>query len=413
MGWASNHLIEIEERGYGDSDKNVCAACIGDRYISNHIKNSHCKDKCSFCGKTRNILPVTDVIEIIMKVINRDYIDADGNVPYDKDFGYMEETTDTYDLIHYELNDYLLIENEDLLNELSNTINLTVKVKKESITERINEFDLTLWNDFCELVAETKLSAEQIVGLINNNNGHRDSLSETLKKIKDILEVILYFCEMMHTEEVLHGINDTLRAKAIIRVVDHVNKLPFEGLDFIPASLVGTAPPKVVLSNRMSEKGDMMFYGSDTKDTAIKEYRETDATKGGSRVLTIGSFIPNKTFKILDLSSLSESKIPSIFDIDNEKNRQIAMFLLIFMQSIAVKVDTAGGKDEIYRPTQVFTKYIQRNTNYAGIKYTSVQDKYGKNYVLFVENRDCLDLGDKINRQRYQLIMNAVEQISP
>ncbi len=411
MGWAKNHLIEIEERGYGDSDKNVCAACIGDRYISNQIKYSHCKDKCSFCGKTRNVLPITDVIEMIMKVINRDYIDADGNVPYEKDFGYLEKTTDTYDLIHYELNDYLLIENEALLNELSDTIFLTDKVKNSSIIENINEFDLTLWNEFCELVAETKLSAEQIVGLINNNNCHKDSLSETLNNIKDILEVILYYCEMMHTEEVLHSIKEPLRAKAVIRAVDHINKLPFEGLDFIPASLVGTAPPQAVSSNRMSEKGDMMFYGSDSKDTAIKEYRETDTTKDGPKVLTIGSFFPNKTFKILDLSSLSESKIPSIFDVDNEINRQIAMFLLMFMQSIAVKADADGDKDKVYRPTQVFTKYIQRNTNYAGIKYISAQVKSGTNYVLFVENRDCLDLGDKINRQRYQLIMTEVEQI--
>lgn len=411
MGRAKNRLIEIEERGYGDSDKTVCSACIGDSYISKQIRNSHYKAKCSFCGKTRNVLPVNDVIEMIMKVINRDYMDAEGNVPYDKDSGYMEETTDTYDLIHYDLNDYLLIENEDLLNELSDTIFLTDKVRKDSFIERLNEFDLTMWNEFCELVASTTLSAEQIVSLINDKNAHANSLPDNLMDIKDVLEVIFSYCEKMHTEEIIHGINDPKRVKAIIRAVDHINKKPIEGLDFIPASLVGTAPPRVVSSNRMSEQGDMMFYGSDSRDTALKEYRETITDKDVPKVLTIGSFVPNKTFKILDLSSLSESKIPSIFDIGNERNRQIAMFLLMFMRSITIKPDTDGDKDKVYRPTQVFTKYIQRNTNYAGIKYTSAQVKHGSNYVLFVENRDCLNLGDEIDKSRYQLIMNEVEQI--
>ena len=411
MGLAKNRLMEIEERGYGDSDKFVCSACIGDSYISKQIRNSHYKDECSFCGKTRNVLPVNDVIEIIMKVINRDYMDAEGNVPFSKDSGYMEETTDTYDLIHYDLNDYLLIENEDLLNELSDTIFLTDKVKKDSFIERINEFDLTMWNEFCELVASITLSAEQIVSLINGKNAHANSLPDTLMRIKDILEVITYYCEKTHTEEILHGINDPKRAKAIIRVVDHIDETQIEGLDFIPASLVGTAPSSKVLSNRMSEKGDMMFYGSDSRDTAIKEYRETNTEKDVPKVLTIGSFVSNKTFKILDLSSLSESKIPSIFDIENERNRQIAMFLLMFMRLITIKPDSDGDKDKVYRPTQIFTKYIQRNTNYAGIKYTSAQVKHGSNYVLFVENRDCLNSGDEIDKSRYQLIMNEVEQI--
>ena len=45
----------------------------------------------------------------------------------------------------------------------------------------------------------------------------------------------------------------------------------YAGLSFIPATLVGTASAKLVKDNRMSEVGDMMFYGADDKKIAMIE----------------------------------------------------------------------------------------------------------------------------------------------
>lgn len=65
---------------------------------------------------------------------------------------------------------------------------------------------------------------------------------------------------------------------------------------------------------------------------------------------------------------------------------------------------------DFYKPMQVFTKYIQRNTDLKGLKFKSSKGK-GNCYTLFVVNRDCLDYGDKIDSSRNQLIMERVEQI--
>ena len=405
MGWAGNHLIEIDERGYGDSDKSVCSFCIGDKYISNHIRQNGSKGKCSFCNKSRNILPVTDIIEIIMKVINRDYMDAEGNIPYDRATGYWEETTDTYDIIHYDLNDYLLIENQDLLNEISDTINLTDKVSVDNYCDLLYEYDISLWKDFCELVSKTSFSAEQIVKSIIEGTFPKDQ-TDLFLEIKNILDLILIFCEDMHTEEILHSIKCKSK-RSIIRIVDYIPNSP---IDSIQASRVGTAPTGKASANRMSEQGDMMFYGSDSFDTALKEYRKTALSNSSPNVLTIGSFIPNKRFYILDLSMLSDSKIPSIFDIDKEEERKKAFFLIEFIKAISIKLDSDKDKDTFYRPTQVFTKFIQRSTKYAGIKYKSAQVETGSNYVLFVENQDCINTNVKTNNKRFQLIMSNVEQ---
>ena len=142
-----------------------------------------------------------------------------------------------------------------------------------------------------------------------------------------------------------------------------------------------------------------MFYGADDRETAIKE---VDA-KG---IATIGTFQPNKRFRILDLSEISKWKCPSIFDTEKELVRSNWFFLKEFMERISeVIVDPAS-----YKPTQVFTKFIQRKTEVQGIRYKS--SKTGKAcYVLFVVNRDCLDSEDKTDSRRNQLVMKNVEQI--
>lgn len=192
----------------------------------------------------------------------------------------------------------------------------------------------------------------------------------------------------------------------------------YAGLEFIPATLVGTAPAKVVNDGRMSEKGDMMFYGADSKETTMKEVGKNECHR--FYPATIGTFHCNKQFRILDLAELDREKLPSIFDLKTEQvqKRGYWYFLNEFMERISEKKPDEGfGKTAkmdnayFYKPTQVFTKYIQRNTDLSGIRYRSSKSK-GNCYVLFVVNRDCLDVGDKIDGGRRQLIMENVEQIA-
>lgn len=38
MGYAKNDMMNVQERGYGHSDKIVCAGCFGDPFLKNYIK---------------------------------------------------------------------------------------------------------------------------------------------------------------------------------------------------------------------------------------------------------------------------------------------------------------------------------------------------------------------------------------
>ncbi len=109
----------------------------------------------------------------------------------------------------------------------------------------------------------------------------------------------------------------------------------------------------------------------------------------------------------MDLSELELADLPSIFDLENEKKRSAWFFLREFMTEIS---RSKNGKDQkFYKPTQVFTKFIQRNTDLKGIRFKSSKTD-GCCYVLFVINRDCLDVGDKIDSGKNQLIMETVKQ---
>jgi hypothetical protein len=68
----------------------------------------------------------------------------------------------------------------------------------------------------------------------------------------------------------------------------------------IPASLVGTAPALAASNNRMSEKGDMMFYGAYSEKVAVAEI---EAEQGDT--ITVGKFHTNKEIQVLDFSEFT------------------------------------------------------------------------------------------------------------
>ena len=91
--------------------------------------------------------------------------------------------------------------------------------------------------------------------------------------------------------------------------------------------------------------------------------------------------------------------------IEHEEQRNCWFFLKEFTDLIS---EAKSGR---YKPTQVLTKYIQRNTDLKGIMYNSSRVTSGNRicYALFVTNRNCIDMDSLKDSKRNQLIMDAVE----
>ncbi len=147
-------------------------------------------------------------------------------------------------------------------------------------------------------------------------------------------------------------------SQEIIRCVTHIEKNFPQKYDIpvIPATLIGTAPPLITNDNRMSEKGDMMFYGSFEEEVALKEIGVEDG-----QLVTIGRFHTNKEIRVLDLTEFTDCELKSIFDVENSDKRSMWFFVKNFIQSISGEKDET--KKDFYKPTQVFTKYVQRKTS--------------------------------------------------
>lgn len=350
---------------------------------------------------------MNDILKTISAVIKRDYLPAVGNAVYDSEehkWWDADGVMDPYDFVHEELNQYLESENEKFLQELVDKLAFEERMPAYKFAIHQEEIDMEKWNEYCELVRSIPLSAEQIVGLINPKT--KKNIPEDLRLIRDILKMVYGYCKKLGLVKYIEGINSNKGATDIYRCVNYLDwNHSYAGLEFIPATLVGTAPAKNVADSRMSEQGDMMFYGADNQDTAMIEVGHN--REYASYPATMGTFHSNKRFRILDLSELGRDKLPSIFDIDKAIDRSIWFFLNEFIEKIS---QPKNDKYDYYKPTQVFTKFIQRNTDMQGIKYKSSRANGGC-YVLFVVNRDCLDKGHKIDIRRSQLVMNKVEQI--
>ena len=415
MGVWKNYLIEISSRGYDDSDKHICSICVGDKYLYNMIRCEGTRGTCSFCHERRNVLPMNNILSIIASTIRQNYIPAEGNAIYDSEekqwVDFENDVIDPYSFVYDELNSYLESDNEDFLKELLNKLTFEERMRKFQFSETQEQIDMMAWTKYCQLVRDTSLSAEQIVALINKKNAR--PISEKLKNIQTTLNMINKYCKDLGLIKKLNGIDNKKGGTPVYRCVNFLSKgRNFEDLSFIPASIIGTAPARLVADNRMSEKGDMMFYGADNIFTALKEVGINE--KHPEYPATMGVFYANKDFRILDLASISFQSLPSIFDQKNESKRNAWFFLSNFMELISEakrENSSCNNSCEIfYKPTQVFTKYIQRNTNLNGVKYKSSKSR-GNCYVFFVGNRDCIDRVDIIDKKRNQLIMKEYEQM--
>lgn len=228
--------------------------------------------------------------------------------------------------------------------------------------------------------------------------------------------MVYEYCKEMNMITNIYGKSSYYAPESIYRCVNHLKaESPWSDLDFIPASFVGTSPAKYVSDNRMSEAGDMMFYGAASKKTAMIEVgraKDTDEDKNAHfNPATIGLFHPNKMFKLLNLTGIEERKCPSIFEPNSDKKRESWLFIKNFTELISEEKHNGNS----YKPTQVLTKYFQRRTNLKGIMYNSSKVKSGTKdrmcYVLFVSNRNCLDVEQQADSSKTQLIMEECEQI--
>lgn len=413
MGIAKALLMEIEERGYGTTEKCVCSGCIKDKYLVSLIRQNGAKGKCDFCKddsgkpiKHRLVFPLESLMQYVMPAINYYYMDSDDAVPYDKETDeYLGNVIDHYDFIHDILATEMQIDNQDLLDELYRIISQKNRTSIYEFYDRTSKKSLKAWAKYTELInARNEMSVEQIVSLCGNSNAPDD-----LKEIKNVLQDVMYYARELYSYSTINT------STVLYRCVNfHKKGCTVSGYTSIPATLIGTAPSKFAENGRFNEKGDMMFYGTSNPEIAMMEVGVNDGYP-----FTIGEFNTNKRIRVLNLCQVQTWKRPSVFDLEQKSidRRECWLFLNEYISKISAPVCNKEKSKEYYKPIQVFTKYIQRVTGLYGIEYRCSKSKRNNRdsdyvtdrcYVLFAENRDCMDEYEKttkMNSKRLQLFM--------
>jgi len=418
MGVAKSHLTEIEDRGFGISNKCVCSGCVKDKYLVSIIRQNGTKGACDFCkdanGKpirSRLVCPLETLMQYVVLAIYYYYLDADDAVPYDKETDeYLGNIIDHYDFIYDKLSSEMRIDNQNLIDELYRIIPPENRTSKFEFIDRHSKKSLKAWARYTELInARNEMSVEQIVSLCVNKNAPDD-----LKEIRNVLDDVLYFARDLSSYSIIDSGTNLYRC-----VNFHKKKCNISGYTSIPATLIGTAPSKFAENGRFNEKGDMMFYGTSNPKIAMMEVGAKDGFP-----FTIGVFHTNKRIRVLNLCQVQDWKKPSAFDLNQKSidRRESWLFLKEYINRISTPVNDKENSKDYYKPIQVFTKYIQRATGLYGIEYRSSKSKQNfqhstyvndRCYVLFAENRDCMDEFEKTTKmdsRRLQLFMTKMWQ---
>ncbi len=409
MGVAKEQFYRYSGRGYHDSDKWICANQFQDRYIKNYIYKNGCSHTCDFCksktgGKLKHkCVPLTDVLGLIMNYINEQYPEAEGNAVYDSENNeYLEA-----DHLYYPEEIINSLEEElgcgqEVLYELNKCVNNDLRISRDYMNGSHQSENRSAWENYCQLVKDTKLRPEQIIYEMDSPDKQ-----ETIERIESYLLTAKEFIEDLTHAYVLN--KDT----PIYRAVTYIGKDYCEKYKCsrVSASMVGTPLPAFGpdLGNRMSDKGEMVFYGTSEETVCRKEVEEIPG-----HYYIIGKFHVNKRTWLMDLSVLYGFNRPSILDRDPEqiKKRDRWDFLKQFMTYISQPVDAED--ENAYKPTQVFAKYIQRKTRFSGIAYPSSHfDPYQSQsgtirgrvcFAIFVDAEHCIDKGRIVKDDKGRII---------
>ena len=370
MSWLKNHMIEIEDRGFGDIGKYICADCVEDAFLKNWIKeNAEYTDECSYCGECHDIVCMETLMEeVIMKGIRHYYSNAEGNLYWDnEDDEFFGTTYDIHDIMYdFECD---ISSNPEVIEDIKEAIGCDItwcRRNPYSSTEReICEYS---WKHFSDLV-----KYENRYFFLNEDSDEDMEIYSPL----DILDAIADKADGLGLIKALPVNTDFYR----VRIFKDKKDLILDDAN------LGSPPKESANIDRMSACGISVFYASDKIETSILEACNKDC-RADKDIIAVGHFRNVHELKYLDLTAISTLGFPSIFDLDKYKESEDTLFFKNLNTSLTKPIEELTAIE--YVPTQIFAEYFRKVKNLDGIKYNSSKDKNGICYVLFFNNKQCI-----------------------
>lgn len=360
----------------GNEDDYVCVDCFGDSGIRRYIEDNVTSTDCSFCGNHAEdpiAALLNDVADYINQCLYEEY-DMAENWLGRMDQEWVGEYWDTWDLL-----DKIGLElprhgSDRLLSALVHRLDDNAWCVHDPYGLSDTQIAQFSWRRFCRVIKHERR-------FFFSNHGAGVDPDQTLLP-GEVLERIFEYAQQAGLVRTLDVGTILYRAR-----YQHPDK------DLRTAKELG--PPPVELANqanRMSPAGIVMFYGSDSPETAL---RETAAAPG---TFAVGKFLTHRRATVLDLAELPE--IPSLFEEIPDSLEYNPRRVLRFLHHISEEISQPIMRDDrvhiSYAPTQVVTEYIRTRVGedgmqLDGIKYPSAVHDGHVSYVLFATQDDVSD----------------------
>ncbi|WP_026768480.1 HEPN-associated N-terminal domain-containing protein [Asinibacterium sp. OR53] len=355
----------------GLKDTFVCSSHIHESAIINFIKRNSKKGNCSYCKRSKNVIPFERLMFFMMEGIMNFYEDAAEFMSYDSsEGGYLGETYTQWELINdeiaLEIDNYQL--NEDIIDCIDD--------RAWSEPNRYYDSDSEILVYHCDYFKDvTKHKSRYLFGRSDNfksfsyNQNAYDILDEIGSKVKE-------FGLIKHISQKVE----------LFRCRQHSKTEKI-----FTASQIASPPDEYALyPNRMSPAGISMFYCAFNSDTAIAE--TLDTSNKDKDHFTVVTFKPERVLSVIDFSDLPVP--PSIFDLENFKDYYSTRFLKNFVADISQTIKRDGKEHIDYVPTQIVTEYFRYifdgETKIDGLIYPSAKIKNSKCCVLFFDSKQSL-----------------------
>lgn len=383
MGHFSDLSITMGEcrtRSKGADGRRVCSDCFGDLHLKREIEwhaDSHACDFCGAKGDAVQAAPLEGIVEYMLQQIDIEYASADQSLPNDpetKDRMFPEDEFDTAEL----LENYIELElpNDDgtLMSHLVETLPEQDWCLLNPLGTQEDEAIGNSWAAFKQVIKHRR----RFFFLAQPDRAlqHDMTWGEAAYEIPELLERITTFAKT-------HGMLTTMPAgTAWIRC----QQMGEAESGFGPRRMGPPPYGLATLPNRMSPAGVPMFYGAETRETALAEVAEKSGRFAAAR------FAVQRDAIVFDVRTAPP--VPSLFDPEHARDRSVAMFMHSFIADFRAPIDRKRLPHIDYLPTQIITEYFRTmvlvdEAPVEGVIYVSTKDG-GKAVVLFAENEDVV-----------------------
>jgi hypothetical protein len=318
-------------------------------------------------------------MEIVGFAVNQNYDRAVNELSWcSAEGGYLGTTYDSYDIIHGHSPFCEMSDNDKVLQSVAEALS-------DDKWCDINPYSTTGFKAY-------KMSWEQFCTAVKHHTRYFFTRRNPREEYSDLTPVSKMLDELsshLESEELIEPVDQTAK---FIRIRAHKRNENCEDWKSL-----GSPPPVVAPSNRMSPAGISMFYCSETLETAKAEARSTLRDEA-STALTAATWSPSRSLLLLNLCDMRET--PS-FWFSYRSDRDRVRFLRAFAESISQPVTHDGREHIDYVPSQIVTEYFRYvyrtddGKQLDGIIFPSAHVRKGKNFVIFASSDDLRPVAEK------------------